>query len=479
VTELSPRRRSLALLVCCVAVLLIGIDLTAVNVALPTIGREFHANVSALSWTIDAYALTLASLLMLSASTADRVGRKRVFRIGLVVFMLGSLLCALSPNLGWLVVFRVIQGIGGSMLTPVAISIIANIFTDSAERGRALGVWSGVAGLALALGPVVGGALVGSSLGWRWIFVINIPIGLVTLVMAQRFIPESRSEHPRRLDVVGQLFVIITLASLVFGIIEGPRFGWTSPEIIVCFVATLCGVASIIYYEPRRSQPLLELRFFKGAPFTGANVIAIASFAALSSFLLVNSLYLQEGRHYGPLDAGLLILPLAAASIIFGPINGRILARYGARTSFVIAGSGLTVAGLMLTREGPTTPIWWLLIAYAVMGVGNSAVGAPITHTAVAGMPISQLGVASGINSTTRQVGSALGVAIAGATLASATHRDFASSTHMAWWISTGYGVIVLTLGIVSTSKWAKSTAKRINFDEQPAPSRHVRTTSE
>src|ERR1700722_11042442 len=190
-TSLTSRQRSYALLVCCVAVLLIGIDLTAVNVALPTIGRQFHANVSSLSWTIDAYSLTLASLLMLSSSTADRVGRKRVFRIGLVTFMLGSLLCALSPNLAWLVVFRVIQGVGGSMLTPVAISIIANIYTDSSERGRALGVWSGVTGLALALGPVVGGALVGSSLGWRWIFAINLPIGIVALIMAQRFIPES------------------------------------------------------------------------------------------------------------------------------------------------------------------------------------------------------------------------------------------------------------------------------------------------
>jgi EmrB/QacA subfamily drug resistance transporter len=478
-TELTSRQRGYALLVCCVAVLLIGIDLTAVNVALPTIGRQFHANVSSLSWTIDAYSLTLASLLMLSASTADRVGRKRVFRIGLVVFMLGSLLCALSPNLGWLVAFRVIQGIGGSMLTPVAISIIANIFTDSGERGKALGVWSGVAGLSLALGPVVGGALVGSSLGWRWIFVINIPIGLATLYMAQRFIPESRSEHPRRLDALGQLFVIITLASLVFGIIEGPRFGWSSPEIIVCFVVTLGGIVSIMYYEPRRYQPLLELRFFKGVPFTGANMIAISSFAALASFLLVNSLYLQEGRHFGALHAGLLILPLAAASMLFGPINGRILAKYGARASFVIAGTALTLAGLLLTREAPTTPVWYLLLAYAVMGIGNSAVGAPITHTAVAGMPISQSGVASGINSTTRQIGSALGVAIAGATLASATHRDFASSTHAAWWISTGYGVIVLVLGIVSTSQWAKATAKRINFDEQPRPHRHASSTSD
>lgn len=364
------------------------------------------------------------------------------------------------------------------MLTPVAISIIANIFTDSSERGRALGVWSGVTGLALALGPVVGGALVSSSLGWRWIFVINAPIGLVALVMAQRFIPESRSEHPRRPDAVGQIFVIIMLASLIFGIIEGPRFGWSSPAIIGCFIVTALGVASIMYYEPRRFQPLLELRFFKGVPFTSANVIAISSFAALASFLLVNSLYLQEGRHFSPLRAGLLILPLAGTSIIFGPINGRILARYGARVSFVIAGAALTVAGLMFTRDDATTPLWWLLIAYGVMGIGNSAVGAPITHTAVAGMPIAQSGVAAGINSTTRQIGSALGVAIAGATLASATGTELANATHTAWWISTGYGVVVLVLGIVSTTQWAKSTSKRIRFDDQPTSStKPVRAT--
>jgi EmrB/QacA subfamily drug resistance transporter len=464
-TDLTPRRRSICLGLCCVAVLLIGIDMTAVNVALPSIGLDFHTGASGLSWTIDAYTLTLATLLMLSASTADRVGRKRVFRIGLATFVVGSGLCAIAPGLGWLIAFRALQGIGGSMLTPVAMSIIANLYTDRGERAKAIGVWAGITGLAMALGPVVGGLLVTSSLGWRWIFVINVPIGLAALVLVGRFIPESKSPHPRRLDLAGQALVAVILATLIYGIIEGPQLGWTSPVIVTCLALAICALAGLLAYEPRHDQPLLELGFFKSVPFSGANLIAVASFAALGAFLLVNTLYLQEALHYSALHAGLLLLPLAVASVIVGPINGRLLAKHGPRPSFLIAGIALTVAGLMLTRVTDTTPLWWLFTAYAAMGIGNSAVGAPITHTAVAGMPLAQSGVAAGINSTTRQLGSTLGVAIAGATLAATdtgtTSHQLAQATHTAWWLNAAYGFVVLTLGILTTTTWARATATR------------------
>lgn len=472
-TDLALRRRSISLALCCVAVLLIGIDMTAVNVALPSIGRNFHIGASGLSWTIDAYTLTLATLLMLSASTGDRIGRKRVFRIGLATFVAGSGLCAVAPALGWLIAFRALQGIGGSMLTPVAMSIIANLYTDRAERAKAIGIWAGITGLAMALGPVLGGALVSSSLGWRWIFIINVPIGLAAFVLVGRFVPESKSSQPRRLDLVGQALVAVVLASLIYGIIEGPQLGWTSPMIATCFALAVGGVVCLLVYEPRRDDPLLELGFFKSIPFSGANLIAVASFAALGAFLLVNTLYLQDGRHYSALKAGLFLLPFAIASVIFGPINGRLLARYGPRVSFVIAGTALTVAGIMLTRVTNTTPAWWLFTAYASMGIGNSAVGAPITHTAVAGMPLSQSGVAAGINSTTRQLGSTLGVAIAGATLAATntntTYRHLASATHVAWWLNAAYGFIVLILGIITTTSWAKATATRA-LSTSPSP---------
>ena len=462
--ELAPRRRGVALGICCVSVLLVGIDMTAVNVALPSIGRDFHADASGLSWTIDAYTLVLAAFLMFSASAADRFGRKRVFRIGLVTFVAGSALCALGPGLGWLVGFRALQALGGSMLNPVAMAIISRLYPERAQRARAIGVWAGVTGLALALGPVVGGALVSSPLGWRWIFVINVPIGLAAAAAARGVLPESRADHPRRFDPVGQVLVAAALASLTCGIIEGPRLGWSSPAIVAAFAVTAASLAGIVWYEPRRSQPLLELRLFRSIPFSGANVIAVVAFAALGSFLYLNSIYLQEARGFSALDTGLLTLPLAVVSVIWGPLNGRVLARYGSRVPLVLAGLALIATGVILSAVTTSTMIVVLLVAYAAMGLGNSAVGAPITHTAVAGMPPAQAGVAAGVSSTTRQVGGTIGVAVAGVTIAAvpAGHaQQLAAATHTGWWLVAGYGLTIAVLGILSTTAKAKATAER------------------
>src|SRR3954449_2820651 len=218
------------LAVCCLSLFIVGLDVTAVNVALPSIGRELHAGISGLQWTVDAYTLVLASLLMLSGSTADRLGRKRVFVAGLVVFSVASLLCSLAPHVELLVAFRVLQAVGGSMLNPVAMSIIANTFTDPRERAQAVGIWGAVFGISLALGPILGGALL-AVLDWRAIFWINLPFGLAAIVLALRFLPESRAARPRRFDPAGQGLVIALLAALTFGIIEAPSRGWSSPLI--------------------------------------------------------------------------------------------------------------------------------------------------------------------------------------------------------------------------------------------------------
>ena len=219
--ELSPRRRLLVLAICCSSLFIVGLDVTIVNIALPSIKTDLHASVSGLQWTLDAYTVVLASLLMLAGSTADRLGRRRVFQTGLLLFTLASGLCSIAPSLGWLIAFRMLQAVGGSMLNPVAMSIITNTFTDPRERARAIGVWGGVVGISLALGPVIGGGLV-ESVGWRSIFWINIPVGLAAVVLASRFVPESRAPHPRRLDPVGQVLVIAVLASVTYAIIEGP-----------------------------------------------------------------------------------------------------------------------------------------------------------------------------------------------------------------------------------------------------------------
>jgi MFS family permease len=218
--HLGRRRRLLVLAICSMSLLIVGLDTTIVNVALPAIRRSLHASLSGLQWTIDAYTLVLASLLMLSGSTADRVGRKRVFQIGLFVFSLASLLCALAPSLGLLVAFRALQAVGGAMLNPVAMSIVRNVFEDPRERAQAIGVWGAVFGISMALGPVVGGTLVDST-SWRAVFLVNLPVGLVAIALTAAFVPESRAERARRIDPVGQVLVIAALASLTYAIIEG------------------------------------------------------------------------------------------------------------------------------------------------------------------------------------------------------------------------------------------------------------------
>jgi EmrB/QacA subfamily drug resistance transporter len=461
-SQVSPARRGVVLAVCCVSVLLVGIDMTAVNLALPSIGRDFHTGASGLSWIIDAYTLVLATFLMFSASTADRLGRKLIFRAGLGTFVLGSALCATAPSLGWLIAFRAVQGLGGSMLNPVAMAIISSVYPKPADRARAIGVWSGVIGLSLALGPIVGGALVDSPLGWRGIFLINLPIGLAAIAVATTVVPESKAARPRQADPAGQALIALVLAGLVFGVIEGPKLGWGSPAIIIALAVSAAALAGFLAVEFRRDEPLLDPRFFRSVPFSAANLIAVFSFGSLGAFLYLNSIYLQEARGYSPLEAGLAMLPLAVVSVLWGPRNGKILGQHGARIPLIIAGTALTAAAVILTQVSLSTPVVWLLVAYALMGLGNSAVGAPITHTAVAGMPREQAGAAAGVSSATRQIGQTVGVAIAGVTLAagSGTRASLAAATHLGWTLNAGYGVAVLILGLLSTTAWAKATAR-------------------
>jgi len=458
----GSRRRALILAICCMSLLIVGLDSTIVNVALPSIQHDLHAPVSGLQWTIDAYTLVLASFLMLAGSTGDRVGRRRTFQTGLAVFTLGSLLCSLAPGLGWLVVFRMMQAIGGSMLNPVAMSIITNTFTKPAERARAIGIWGGTVGLSMALGPIVGGALVG-SVGWRGIFWVNIPVGLAALVLTALFVPESKAPRPRRVDPAGQVLVIIMLASLTYGIIEGPSAGWVSARILGCFALAAIAAAGLVAYEPRRQEPLIDLRFFRSAPFSGATVIAVSAFAALGGFLFLNTLYLQDVRLDSAFRAGLYTLPMAVMTVVFAPLSGRIVGARGPRLPLIVAGITLTAAGLMLTRLTATTPMSWLFVTYLVFGLGFGMVNAPITYTAVSGMPRSQAGVAAAVASTSRQVGISLGVAVMGTAVISAMtgplRSSFASASHVGWWIIAGCGAAVLAVGLLTSGQWARRTA--------------------
>jgi EmrB/QacA subfamily drug resistance transporter len=470
--EFSYRRRMLVLAICCMSLFIVGLDVTIVNVALPSIGHELHAGVSGLQWTVDAYTLVLASLLMLSGSTADRVGRRRTFQVGLAIFTVGSLLCSLAPGLGWLVAFRMVQAVGGSMLNPVAMSIITNVFTDRKERARAIGIWGGVFGLSMALGPIAGGLLV-DTVGWRGIFWVNVPIGIAAIVLTALFVPESRAPRARKLDPVGQLLIIVMLASLVYGLIEAPGSGWASAKILTCFGIAVLALAALVAYEPRRAEPLIDVRFFRSAPFSGAVAIAICAFAALGGFLLVNTLYLQDVRNLSPLLAGAYLLPMAAMTAICSPFSGRIVGSAGTRPPLIVAGAAITGGALILTQLATSTPAVLLLISYVLFGIGFGMVNAPITNSTVSGMPISQAGVAAGVASTSRQIGSSLGVAVIGSTAASALHgslrHGFAAATHPGWWIMAGCGVAIFLLGLLVSGPWAKLTAQRAASRLMPA----------
>ena len=446
------------------SLLIVGMDNTIVNVALPSIQRDFHASVSGLQWTVDAYLVVLASLLMLSGSMADRFGRRRTFQLGLVIFTLGSLLCSLAPGLIWLVVFRMIQAVGGSMLNPVAVSIIRNTFLDPKERAQALGAWGAVIGISLALGPVVGGILV-HNVGWQSIFWVNIPVGVAAIALTARFVPESRADHPRRLDPIGQMLVIVFLASLTYSIIQGPEAGWGSAQIVVLFALAVVSFGSLVWYERRRFEPLIDVRFFRSTPFSGATLIAVSAFAAFSGFLFLNTLYLQDVRGLSPLDAGLYTLPMAAMAILASPISGALVGRRGPRIPLVLSGCALAIGSVMLTGLSPTTSFTSLIIAYLIFGFGFGLVNPPITQTAVSGMPAGQAGVAAAVASTSRQVGQSLGVAVVGVAatsgLVGSLSAGLAQASHPGWWIITGCGLAVLVLGVVTTSARARRSAER------------------
>jgi len=463
VPELSRRRRFLVLAICCMSLLIVGMDNTIVNVALPSIARAFHGGVSDLQWTIDAYTVVIAALLILSGSTADRLGRKRTFQTGLVVFTAGSLLCSAAPGLGWLVAFRMVQAIGGSMLNPVAMSIITNVFTDPKERSRAIGVWGGVVGLSLGIGPVIGGALT-QSIGWRAIFWINAPIGLAAFVLTAIFVPESRAARARRIDVVGQLLVIVLLASLTWSIIESPRAGWSSAEVLVPLLVAVAALVALLTYEPRRVQPLIEFRFFRSLPFSGATLTAVCAFGGYSGFLFVNTLYLQDVRGLSPLDAGLLTTPMAAFVIVAAPLSGRLVGSRGPRLPLVCAGVGMIAGAAMLLGLTTSTSYGYLIAAYAVFAAGFGLVNPPITNAAVSGMPRSQAGVAAAFASTSRQIGASLGVAVIGALVNAGSGAQpgvgLVLRSHAAEAIVVGCGVAVAVLGVVGTSRRARRTAE-------------------
>lgn len=464
VGELSARRKTVILTSCCLSLLIVSMDATIVNVAIPSIRTDFGASAAQMQWVVDVYTLVLASLLMLAGAAGDRFGRRRVFQVGLGVFALGSLLCSAAPDIHTLIAARLVQGIGGSMMNPVALSIISQVFVGRIERARALGIWGGVVGISMALGPIVGGLLI-QVVGWRAVFWINLPICLAAIALTAIFVPESRSPTMRDIDPVGQLLAVLTLFGLVFVLIEGPALGWSDPRIVMVAAVVMATFLMFLRYESRRHDPFVDLRFFRSVPFASATVTAVCAFAAWGAFLFMMSLYLQEERGYSPAHTGLIYLPIAIGALVFSPLSGRLVGRFGARPSLLAAGILITAASVLLTFLTSSTPVWALLIVFAVFGVGFAMVNAPVTNAAVSGMPRDRAGAASAVTSTSRQVGVSIGVALCGSVASgalAAAGADFADAARPLWGVCIGLGLVITVLAIASTSARARLSAQRL-----------------
>jgi EmrB/QacA subfamily drug resistance transporter len=464
VNALSARRKVIILISCCLSLLIVSMDATIVNVAIPSIRTELHASASELQWVIDVYTLVLASLLLLSGATADRFGRRRVFQIGLTIFAVGSLLCSAAPDIHTLIAARLLQGIGGSMLNPVALSIISQVFVGRVERARAIGVWGAVMGIAMALGPMLGGALI--ELGdWRAVFWINLPICAAAILLTAIFVPESRSAAMRDVDPIGQALAVTFLFSVVFVLIQGREMGGSpAPSVAISIVAVLA-LLGFLRYESRRKDPFIDLRFFHSIPFASATVIAVCAYAGYGAFLFMMSLYLQGARHYSAFHTGLMYLPISVAALTLSPLSGRLVGRFGSRPSLVAAGIMITAATLMLAGLTVTAPVWAVVAIFAVFGAGFAMANAPITTTAVSGMPIDRAGAASAVASTSRQVGVSIGVALcgslAGAAL-TASAGQYTADARPLWLMCTALGLAITTLAIWSTSRPAIRSAERL-----------------
>ncbi len=464
VGELSARRKTIILASCCLSLLIVSMDATIVNVAIPAIRADLHASAPQMQWVIDIYTLVLASLLMLSGATGDRFGRRRMFQIGLTVFAAGSLLCSVAPDINTLIAARLVQGIGGSMLNPVALSIISQVFVGRVERARALGFWGAVVGISMALGPIVGGFLI-EAISWRAVFWINLPICAVAIILTAIYVPESKSATMRDIDPIGQLLAVLSLFGLVFVLIEGPGLGWTDPRIVAIIVVATLAFLAFLRYESRRHDPFIDLRFFRSIPFASATVTAVCVFAAWGAFLFMMSLYLQGERGYSAAHTGLIYLPIAIGALFFSPLSGRMVGRFGARPSLLVSGVLITIASAMLTLLTATTPVWALLVLFTVYGIGFGMVNAPITNAAVSGMPKDRAGAASAVTSTSRQVGVSIGVALCGSVAGPAlaiVGVDFTAAARPLWFVSIGLGLVIVFLAVFSTSARAERSAERL-----------------
>ncbi len=408
-------RKWWTLIAVCTGVFMLLLDITIVNVALPKIESAFKASLSDLQWVVDAYALTLAALLLTAGSVADLAGRRIVFATGVVIFTLGSALCGIAPSVLFLSISRGLQGIGGAIMFATALALLAQAFPPR-ERGVAFGVFGGITGVAIAVGPVLGGAIT-TGLTWRWIFFVNVPIGVAALLITLRRVEESRLAGAPRPDVPGFLSFSLGLAGLVYGLIRSQTVGWGSVQVLGPLAAAAVLLMTFLLIERRSREPMLDLRLLRVPTFNGGLVAAFAISASIFSLFTYLTIYFQDLLGYSAVGAGLRFLPLTGAVFIVAAIAGRLTTRVPIRL-LIGVGFAFVLASLLLMRGLTPTEGWThFLPGFMLGGIGSGLINVPLASTAVGVVPAERAGMASGINSTLRQVGIATGVAALGTIL--------------------------------------------------------------
>jgi EmrB/QacA subfamily drug resistance transporter len=418
VQEHAYRRRWLILGVLCFSLLVIVLDNSIVNVAIPTLIDQLHATNSQVQWMVDSYTLVFAGLLLTMGALGDKYGRRGALQVGFVVFGLGSLASALVNTADQLIATRAFMGIGGALIMPATLSIITNVF-PSEERGKAIGVWAGTAGLGVALGPLTGGFLL-EHFYWGSIFLVNIPIVVFGLLAGFFLIPTSKDPSAPRLDPFGAVLSITGLSALLYGIIEAPASGWSDSTILAAFGTGIVLIAVFVWWESHTDHPMLDVRFFKNPRFSAASSgIALLFFALFGSIFLLTQ-YLQFTLDYSPLAAGIRLLPFALTMMIVAPLSAKVVESVGTKITVAVGLSTVTVAlvtftGLQVNSSYATDVVW----RFVLLGVGMALTMAPATESVMGSLPLAKAGVGSAVNDTTRQVGGALGVAIIGSVLSS------------------------------------------------------------
>jgi EmrB/QacA subfamily drug resistance transporter len=415
-----PRNRWWVLAVLCVSLFMVVVDNTIVNVALPTLSTELDATTSGLQWIVDAYTLVFSALLLAFGYFGDRNGRRLALQAGLVIFALTSVLAALSQNVQQLIGARALMGIGAAMIFPATLAIIINVFTDLKERAMAIGIWSGVTGLAVAAGPVTGGLLL-ENFWWGAIFLVNVPIAAVALLAGRLLIPDSRDPRPGRLDLVGLVLSVVAVSSLIWAIIEGPHRGWTSPEVLASGVAAALMLTAFVVYESRVEHPLLDVTLFRNPRFSAASVSIASAFFGLFGFIFLITQYMQLVQGYSPLEAGVRTVPFAVVTGVFSPTSIAVMHKVGTK-AVVATGLALMSAGFLMasTLEADSAYFGPVLASMVVMAAGLGLTTSPATEAIMGALPPSRAGVGSAVNDTTRELGGTLGVAIVGSVFASA-----------------------------------------------------------